>query len=315
MHVIGQSSTFYLCVVVVLCYATCIGATVSYLSSSEVQVGVDTSFGCSITHLQAVVKGTNVVNDNDRGRQVQPSFYSGPRPYHDCEWNGQPWAWNPISSGDYAGHSSEVLSFSNDGSTIKCLVRPLQWGCNQVACNCTFEMEYSVSGTAVIATITLHNNRDDATDYGRFGQELPAAYTNGILYRMVGYNGGEPWQMGNLTEWNADFTGKVWIPGKVDVTEPWVGFVSDEGFMMALYNPGVTSFLGGFNEASKKGSGGEKDSQCGYMAAYAECDLPAQGDFTYSYALVIGNVDDARRTIYDLHSQHPLFSKVDAPLC
>lgn len=38
------------------------------------------------------------------------------------------------------------------------------------------------------------NNRSDHTDYGQFGQELPAVYTISPLSELVTYNGSQPWQ-------------------------------------------------------------------------------------------------------------------------
>jgi hypothetical protein len=282
--------------------SVCLAQNVQYISNAQVKLGVDLDKGCSITYFAAVHGGTNVINDYDEGREVQASFYSGPQGYDGCEFNGQAWSWNPIGSGDIKGHRSAVLGSSNDGNVIKCTVRPLQWACDDVPCECVFDLSYSLDGNAVISNVTLENHRSDTTDYGPYDQELPAVYVNGFLDHLQAYTGSAPWTGGPLQEFAAGFEGGKWIPGRVTPSEPWLGFSTDSGFMVAVYNdhPDRVAFLGGF--AGKGGSGGSSDSQTGYMAPLGHFTITYNAVVSYSYALVMGTTQDVRAKIYEIHA-------------
>ncbi len=112
----------------------------------------------------------------------------------------QPWPWNPIGAGDIDGDSGKIISVTNSGSWIHIVTQPLQWACKNVACECTFEQNITLDGTGFWVTSTLHNARSDHTSYGPMGQELPATYGVGTLYRLFSYVGSEPWTNGPLTE-------------------------------------------------------------------------------------------------------------------
>lgn len=154
-----------------------------------VSLGVDLNRGCSIAKFIDLSSGVNMINDADLGRETQASFYSGPNNYGGCIWSDQAWPWNPIGSGDVYGNPSEVLSHSVDGSSITCSIIPMQWACNNVPCECTFNMTYSIKDSAVYASVTLINHRSDHTEYGAMDQEFPAVYVNGFLYRLFSYTG------------------------------------------------------------------------------------------------------------------------------
>ena len=55
--------------------------TMSYLDNGVIRVGVNLQMGGAITWLSKSGSQTNLINDYDRGREVQMSDYSGPVPY------------------------------------------------------------------------------------------------------------------------------------------------------------------------------------------------------------------------------------------
>jgi hypothetical protein len=57
-------------------------ATLVTLDNGVIKVGVDTTYGSAITYLSQSGSTTNLVNDNDHGRQIQQSYYSGPDNFH-----------------------------------------------------------------------------------------------------------------------------------------------------------------------------------------------------------------------------------------
>ena len=223
-----------------------------FINNGVIELGVDMQKGCSVVSLMDLTGKTNVINTADLGREVQPSFYAGPEGYGDCIWSDTSWDWNPVGSGDAYGHPSTVVSWNVDisAAVLSCSIIPMQWACDNVPCDCTFDMRYELpAGTSYVkASVTLHNQRSDTADYGPRDQELPAVYTNGFLYRLLGYMGSEPWTNGALTEYDTGFS-DFWVPGKVLPTEPWMCLASDDDYCLGVYAPGgdIYSFLGGFS--------------------------------------------------------------------
>lgn len=271
------------------------------VENDEVGIEVDLEHGCSISGAWAVgdAQKTNIINTHDLGRYVQVSYYSGPAAFGgtDCTFRGQPWAWNPIGAGDKNGNAAQIISSSKSGSTVKCSMRPIQWACNNVLCDCTVDLEYHLDGNAVVAKATLNMERTDKTLYGARDQELPAVYTNGPFYRLLGYTGAAPCtDDADLEEWTAGFDNSLafpWVPGRLPtITEPVLMLVSESGFGLGVYSSKMDHYIAGFS--GSKGSGGTKDGATGYIAPVASKSLAFDEVFEYSFALVIGNVADIR---------------------
>ena len=273
------------------------------IQNSIIRISVDSSKGCSLVEFTDVSSGVNTINTYDLGREVQASFYAGPSGYEGCVWNNQEWPWNPIGSGDTYGNPSTLLGMDVGVDYIACTIIPKQWACNDVDCECTFDIRYTIDNNIVHGAVQLNNNRQDTTDYGNYLQELPAVYVNGFLYRLFGYVGSAPWTLDTLTEWDASFDGKAWSPGTIyGVSEYFLMFLnSDASFGVGVYNYGkdIVGFNGGF--AGQKGSGGSSDSNTGYISPVSDTDLPGSGTYNYNYALIMGDSDTIRKTVYNLH--------------
>lgn len=290
-----------------------VNSDILYVQDHVIRVGVDTSIGCAVTHLSSVENVVNLINSYDYGREIQASFYSGPESYEGCAYHDRAWPWNPIGSGDKFRNPSKVLEANVEGNEITCKVIPMQWACDNIPCECTFHLTYSVGNGELTSTVTLHNHRKDKTDYGLYSQEMPSVYTNGFLYRIIGYQGSQPWTNSPLTEWNAGSNEShklYWRPGMLkEISENWLALVAKDDFAVGLYtgNSDVTEFHCGF--AGKiKGKGGEKDFEAGYMAPVGLVSLPGNTTYTYTYKIIIGNVHDIRARVYHLHRGAPIFS-------
>tara|TARA_B100000809_G_C14832615_1_gene421632 strand:+ start:207 stop:605 length:399 start_codon:yes stop_codon:yes gene_type:complete len=103
-------------------------AKMSVLENDQIRFGANLTLGGAIT-LLSTKDGPNMINSHDWGRQIQMSFYSGPKPF---EPNGKKPAdhwkqlgWNPIQSGDFGGNTSTILEHRNDGKTIYVKCRPI----------------------------------------------------------------------------------------------------------------------------------------------------------------------------------------------
>ena len=107
---------------------------VRYIENDRVKLGLNLALGGAVTYLEDKANQSgNMINSHDWGRQIQLSYYSGPRPFigPNGEKPSEDWAalgWNPIQSGDCAGYRSQVLDFERpDGKTIFLRTRPMLW--------------------------------------------------------------------------------------------------------------------------------------------------------------------------------------------
>lgn len=257
----------------------------TFLDNGSVRVGVDLDLGGVITHVSPTGGGDseNLVNEHDTGREVQQSYYSGGSgPGEPCPPYGS--EWNPVGAGDCNGNRSTVLAHTNDGTTIYTKSRPLLWPFDNVPCECTFEQWVSLSGSTVQVRNRLVNDRTDATQYVARWQELPAFYTIGRLGHLYSYTGAAPYTNGPLTE--------ITDPLQFHATEHWAANVDDSHVGLGIVNPSVETFLGGF--FGTRGSGGSFDDSTGYIAPTRPEILDWNISYEYSYALVLGTLDEIR---------------------
>jgi len=99
-----------------------------YIENNQIRVGVYKSGGGSVGYMLAAGNTQNMINDHDKGREVQLSYYADPKVYRPdvcgavTPWN-QNWPWNPIASGDVFGNSPKMESYTNNGTSIDLSVR------------------------------------------------------------------------------------------------------------------------------------------------------------------------------------------------
>ncbi|MBX3175952.1 MAG: hypothetical protein KF886_01185 [Candidatus Hydrogenedentes bacterium] len=288
----------------------------SYLDNGEIRIGVDLDIGGAITYLSESGSDENMINSHDWGRQIQMSFYSGPVPYipPSGKQPAKNWTfigWNPIQSGDAFDNPSKVIAHTNSGTElyVKCI--PMHWPLDNEPGECTFETWLTLEGNTVRARSRINNARGDETQYPARGQELPAVYTNGTYYRLFTYDGDAP------------FTGapvrrieKVWdtrIPpaeapgGPWDnwyATENWSALVREDGFGVGVWTPNTYTYTGGF--AGVPGSGGPKDGPTGYISPTRREILDHNIEYTYTYTLIVGQLEEIRKYVYENTPGHAL---------
>jgi hypothetical protein len=82
-------------------------------------VGLLTSWGGTI--VEASLNGTNYVNSNDPGRQLQVSLWDGDADYVNS------WGYNPVQAGDRYFDGSPVLGQTIGPESIYIKTQPIQW--------------------------------------------------------------------------------------------------------------------------------------------------------------------------------------------
>lgn len=266
-----------------------------YLDNGRIKIGVNLELGGAITFLARSGGAANMINSFDWGRQIQMSHYSGPIPFApngkepEKSWAGL--GWNPIQSGDCFGHRSKLLDYKNDGKSIYVKCIPMQWPLNNEPGECTFECWITLIGITANVRSRLTNRRSDKNQYSGRDQELPAVYTNGPWHRLVSYTGQKPFSEEEVEQIPASFPWSRW-----QATENWAALLNDKNEGLGVWQPGVTTFIGGF--AGKPGSGGPKDFPTGYIAPIRQENLDHNITYEYQYSLIVGSLDEIRRTVY-----------------
>lgn len=295
----------------------------TFLDNGIIRLGIDLSRGGTIGWLgPSSDPALSLLNVHDYGRSVQGSFYSGPQVFNPdgkCSepggW-GRPWAWNPIGSGDVYLHAAPILNYSiaPDGASAIVWTLPLQWACDNVPCDCTFEQHISLNGAAAEVTLTMHTARADKTFYPGQTQELPAVYVTGDYCHLFTYNETAPWTGAPLAEQPA-----VWGVNAWDAflsSERWMAFVNASGYGVGVVSPFVSRFGAGFFDNGKVGTYnctpkglGPYDSPTGYIAPWGAEIIDPTAPYTYSFALVLGQLASIRAYAAAQHA-----AARDAPL-
>jgi hypothetical protein len=274
----------------------------SFLDNGALRLGVDLDLGGAITCVSASGTNLNLINNHDWGRQIQMSHYSGPVPYApDGKMPKEHWkklGWNPIQSGDCFGNRSQVISSRNDGRSLYLKCAPKQWPLDNVSGDCEFETWIRLEQNTAQVRCRLTNHRPDTTQYPARMQELPAVYVNGPWYRLITYAGEKPFTGDALTRIEKKFeAGKLPPWAKWMATENWAAFVDDRDWGLGVWHPGVFTFLGGF--VGQPGKGGSSDNQTGYICPARLEILDHNIVYDYEYALILGNLNQIRRHVYD----------------
>ena len=150
------------------------------------------------------------------------------------------------------------------------------------------------------ATKFTSSASSDKTQYEARRQELPAVYTNGEWYKGVSYVGKKPFTGDELTEivTKYDKRGYPWL--QFYPTENWSALVDDNNYGLGIYIPTTSFSKIGFWLEDKKGFGEVRDRQTGYVAPFAPEVLDYNIVYTYTYSLIIGQLDFIRETAYQL---------------
>jgi hypothetical protein len=265
------------------------------VSNDVISVGADSDYGCSITYVSDAHNSDNLINLYDKGREIQQSYYAGPTPYKNGKFNGNPWPWNPTTAGDLHGNKSPCSIQRISDVELYMVTTPLQWALNNVSCECKMEQWINLDGTGFIIRNKLTNWRSDQGNHLVHSQEMPAVYVIGKYFRLMTYNGDQLFKNDPLNEIEYPVPGPPWINFKA--TENWAAFLNaDLSYGLGVMNENTTDFLGGFT--GKKGSGGVKDNETGYIAPLVNMEIPDIGQVEWKATFAVGNIQTIRSYFY-----------------
>ena len=270
------------------------GDRMSFIDNGEIKVGVDQDLGGAITWI-STPGHDNLINNNDWGRQIQLSFYSGPRPFEpdgkQTHKGWKNWAWNPIQSGDVFGHRAKVVELTNTGTAVHLASIPMQWALDDVPGDCRFEADLKLEGPMLRVRYSLINQRADHAWYGAHNQELPAVYTVSALDHLMAYTGEQPFTGGSLTR---IFKPKdqVFPWARFIATEGWVAAVGDDDWGLGVCNPSVYNYLGGTSSPAKTWN--SDDSPTMYISPVSTDALDHNIVFDFEVMIRAGKLTELR---------------------
>ena len=270
-----------------------------YLDNGVLRVGIEVDeYGGAITYLSLSGETRNLVNNHDRGRQIQQSYYAGQSLDRTAEgqrahWS--PWPWNPIQVGDTYGNSARVDEVTNDGKTMYVKTLPLLWDMKDEPAECFFETWIHLDRNTVHVRNKLTSHRtDDKWVAEPRHQELPAVYIIADFAKLMTYEGSEPFTRAELKQIHND--GPPWHSwGHVESTEKWAALVDDDLWGVGVYNKDAELFTGGFHGTP---GGGEFDAATGYISPLRTIALDKNDTLEYEYDLIVGTLDEIRAFVY-----------------
>lgn len=270
-----------------------------YLDNGVIRVGADLNYGGSITYLSRSDEDRNLINNHDRGRQVQQSYYAGEsldRRAEGQRGDWSPWPWNPIGAGDAYGNLPRVTASSNDNGIVYVKCIPLLWDMNNEPAECFFETWITLEESTVRIRNRLVIHRTDT----RWGikprhQELPAVYTIGDLNFLYTYAGTAPFTHAPITQISNN--GPPWAYWGIEERhENWAALVDGNGWGVGVYTPQTECFVGGFHGTP---GGGTDDASTGYVAPLRTESFDKNTVYEYESCLIVGTLDEIRAIVYE----------------
>lgn len=258
-----------------------------WLKSDRMEVGFSRAMGGAIVHV-SVPGGPNLINTFDPGRLLQQSYYAGQildRPEHHRAWKR--WAWNPIQGGDAFNHTPgcAVFELLKDGRFFT-ESSGLNWPAKNERLRSTIRQWASFESPGVLRVeCEFVADREEGDAWGvprRSHQEIPAGYFVADLTRVLTYREGKP----------VEFPHKQWNFAE-KLPERWAAAVDDAGRGIGLYSREATLANVG---KSGTGKGGPESVATMHIAPIITRAFKPKDRFTYTYYVILGDVDTIRAT-------------------
>lgn len=268
------------------------------IANEAIEVGISKDFGGAVTWLAVAGSARNLINNHDKGRQVQQSYYAGQGFDRTAEGQSKtwtPWPWNPVQAGDAYGNKSTVLEAKLEDNTIYTKVQPLLWDMNNEISESHYETWVSLDGNTVRVKNKLTCFRtDNRWETKPRDQELPAVYTIGALSTLYTYDGDAPWTGAALKVIEPKpFPGYPWPTWTGQ--EKWAANVNADKWGVGVYTTVAERFCGGFHGTPP---GETADACTGYISPLKTVTLEKDSVFEYEYYLIVGTLDEIRAFVY-----------------
>ncbi len=306
-----------------------------YDADNYIKIGVRREWGGSIVFFGLAdgnkgTNGSNTIDGNDTGREVQVAIYDGSRQMQNCAHNASCLStatscpnsitylgWNPVQGGNRCNIGSGVDSVTNKNGILEVVTTPLHWNPNWDATDCTSNgcstslknRKSDVRLTQRIRFVRKHVaelfysvQNLSALSHTSSAQELPT------LYAAYGAHG-----LGNYN--------RLMRPDKVEIainepandgfytkafssTEPWVTLQNanlDYGVGI-LYENGLLKY-----------QGWQKAGVFNNVRSLLNFALPANGTVNARAYLILGGFETVKTEAQILMKTIPPFGVLDTP--
>lgn len=294
--------SFLLSLILLLALPIAHAATLD-LDNGILKVKVDLDSGGAITYLSESASNENLINNHDRGRQIQQSYYAGLPLNRIAEGqspNWSPWPWNPIQVGDAFGNSSAILDSRQTPNELYTKAIPMLWDMNNEPGESVMEQWTTLHGNNVHVRCKLTCQRTDSRwPVANRSQEFPALYTISKLWNQYTYVGDAPWTRAPLTQiehggppWTSWGPGRA-IPGQL---EQWAANVNDQNWGVGIYYKNAESIIGGRVGTPDHG---ELHGSTTYLSPIQKMRLDKDTIVDWEYDIIVGTLDQIRDFVYD----------------
>jgi hypothetical protein len=231
-------------------------------STETTKMGLRKAWGDSIVEVS--LNGTNYVNSDDPGREVQTSLWDG-----NLDYSAGFGSWNPVEAGDSLFDGSPVLAQQLGIDNIYTKTQPLNWapyltGNSAPMLGDAYVEKWIsvVPGENRVFKVHYKVTHFGSDAHANAMQEFPVVSVNAPFNTYVSYDGDAPWTNGALThatlqsyccefrhtpeQWSAlvdssDSGITVYVPGQLPTTKGWSpGFANSFTPIVAFnYDPGA----------------------------------------------------------------------------
>jgi len=255
-----------------------------YLDNGQIRLGVKKTSGCAIGYCSLSASTNNLLNNFDRGRFVQQSYYGDP---DGSFWDNKPWRWNPVQGGGWRGGGAKLLELTHDSRRLYAKSLGVHWASGLILPDVI--MEEWITLTDRLAQVRFKLTYQGTNAYRPAHQEIPAFFADSSLRTLVLYDGNQPWT-------GAPFTccQPGWPNENRPMTENWAAYVDDQDFGIGAYVP-VARRLTCYRF---KGAGA---AGCSYFAPITDFAIRPGLVFQYDVYLAVGKTQTIRDAFYRIH--------------
>jgi len=255
------------------------------------KIGLRKAWGGSIVEVS--LNGTNFVNSDDPGRQLQTSLWDGNATY------GGSWGYNPIEAGDEVFDGSPLLDFTLNPDSIYTKTQPIQWDPynfggsigNPVLGDAYIEKWISVvPGTNRAFQVHYKITHFGTDAHANASQELPVLYVNPQFSTFWYYGGNSPWTNGSLTSMSMPYSCCI----NLYTPELWGAYTDASGSGITLYTPDQFPSSKGFSAGSTN-----------QFTPLSPFNWDPGIELEFDTFAMAGPVVDSRALVYRLHQQLP----------
>jgi hypothetical protein len=246
----------------------------AFLDNGQVRLGVKKTSGAGIGWFSESGSARNLINDWDRGRLVQQSYYGEK---DGSLWNTKPWTWNPVQGGDWRGHAAKVLELRVETNSLYAKTLPKHWASGADLPEVT--MEEWITLTGKMAHVRFKMTYSGTNAHPVTTQEVPAFFAQPDLDTLVLYNGKQPWTNDQLHR-----SKPGWPNEGRQIAEHWAAYVDTNDFGVGAFVPVADAIT-----CYRFGDGKREHGACSYFAPVVKFAITPGKVFEYDLFLTLGN--------------------------